>query len=56
MLCFPVPLLKYISATFPELVNAANEITLSAAVDMLRQHAAHLLNVTLYHPPPFLQI
>lgn len=44
----------YVSATFPVLVNAANEITLSATVDMLRQHAAHVLNVTLHHPPPFL--
>lgn len=44
----------YLSAIYPVLVNAANEITLSAAVDMLRQHTAHVLNVTLHDPPPFL--
>lgn len=38
----------YLSATFPALVTAANEITLSAAVDMLRQLAAHVLS----HSPP----
>lgn len=43
----------YLSATFSMLANAANEITLSTSVDMLRQHAAHVISVTLHHPPTF---
>jgi len=45
----------HLSATFPMTVNATNEmITLSATLDILRQLAARVVNVTLHHLTSFL--